>query len=342
MYKKNNLMRLLYLNLSLYFFLSSAVLLQAQNEKPLVVATASIFADMAEVIGGDLIQVESIVPIGGDPHIYEPTPKAAKLAADADLILRNGLTFEGWLNELIDNSGTDALIVRITEGIQPIESSTYENSSDPHAWMDAQNGLIYLENIKNALSQIDSSNADIYEFNHNVYRQQLIDVDTFIERSIRSIPLSQRVLITSHDAFRYYGNRYGIKVEALLGTSTDAEEQTSDIIRLSKVIKENNIPAVFIESTVNPKVLKQLAVDNKVVIGGQLFSDSIGDEESDAPTYLDMLKYNTTTIVNALTREIDDQPLEKGQGESSNNYLYYVVAAVALLGMVLIGTQLSK
>ena len=127
-----------------------------------------------------------------------------------------------------------------------------------------------------------------------------------------------------------------------MGTSTDAEEQTSDIIRLSKVIKENNIPAVFIESTVNPKVLKQLAVDNKVVIGGQLFSDSIGDEESDAPTYLDMLKYNTTTIVNALTREIDDQPLEKGQGESSNNYLYYVVAAVALLGMVLIGTQLSK
>ena len=203
LYKKNNLMRLLYLNLSLYFFLSSAVLLQAQNEKPLVVATASIFADMAEVIGGDLIQVESIVPIGGDPHIYEPTPKAAKLAADADLILRNGLTFEGWLNELIDNSGTDALIVRITEGIQPIESSTYENSSDPHAWMDAQNGLIYLENIKNALSQIDSSNADIYEFNHNVYRQQLIDVDTFIERSIRSIPLSQRVLINSHDAFRY-------------------------------------------------------------------------------------------------------------------------------------------
>ncbi|MEL7117806.1 MAG: zinc ABC transporter substrate-binding protein [Bacteroidota bacterium] len=335
-------MRLLCLNLFLCFFFSSVVQLQAQDEKPLVVATASIFADMAEVIGGDLIDVQSIVPIGGDPHIYEPTPKAAKLAADADLILRNGLTFEGWLNELIDNSGTEALIVKITEGIDPIESSTYENSSDPHAWMDAQNGLIYFENIKNALSQIDSSNADIYEFNYNVYRQQLIDVDTFIERSIRSIPLSQRILITSHDAFRYYGNRYGIKVEALLGTSTDAEEQTSDVIRLSKVIKENNIPAVFIESTVNPKVLKQLATDNKVVIGGQLFSDSIGDEESDAPTYLEMLKYNTTTIVNALTREMDDQQLKEAQRESSGNYLYYLVAVVALLGIVLIGAQLSK
>lgn len=305
--------------------------LRAQ-EKPLVVATASIFADMAENISGGLLDVRSIVPVGGDPHIYEPTPGDAQLVTGADLILKNGLTFEGWLNELIENSGTRASVHTITQGITPIESVKYKNSADPHAWMDASLGLIYIENIKNALVELDPDNADIFEYNYQIYRRQLESLDKKIAAAILSIPQQQRVLITSHDAFRYYGKRYGIQVEAILGTSTDAEAQTSDILRLNKIIQENNVPSVFIETTVNPKLLKQIASDNKVAVGGQLYSDSIGDEDSPAPTYLKMLEYNTNTIVAALSRPAEEKAGEKGAGAGSRQLVLY-----GLLGLLLAG-----
>lgn len=305
-------------------------LLNAQEEKKLVVSTASIFADMAEVIAGGKVDIQMIVPIGGDPHIYEPTPGDAQLVNRADLILRNGLTFEGWLNELIENSGTKAEIVTITEGIQPIESIQYKNSTDPHAWMDVANGLIYIENIKNALVALDPDNADIYEFNYGIYRQQLQDLDQEIQQEIRRIPEKRRILITSHDAFRYYGKRYGIDVQAILGTSTDADAQTSDIVRLNKIIQESGIPAVFIETTVNPKLLQQIATDNDIEIGGKLFSDSIGDKDSPAPTYLDMLKYNTSTIVHALSQEVE--VAQEAPETEKSNYGLFIVLGILLLG----------
>lgn len=315
----------------------------SQEKKPLVVATASIFADMASNISGGLVDVKTIVPIGGDPHIHEPTPADAKLVVAADLILKNGLTFEGWLNELIENSGTKAEIVTITKGIKPIESDRYQNSTDPHAWMDASLGLIYLENIKNALVQLDPDNAEVYTFNHGIYRQQLNDMDAAIKEEISKIPEQQRVLITSHDAFRYYGRRYGITVEAILGTSTDAEAQTSDIIRLNTIIKENKVPAVFVESTVNPKLLRQIASDNAVAIGGQLYSDSIGDADSPAPTYLKMLEYNTQTIVAALTAEPSsekDKVSESGNA-ATNIWLWGVLGALLIGGFVLVIRRLN-
>jgi len=251
---------------------------------------------MAKNIAGGMVNVECIVPIGGDPHLHEPTPRDAQMVNRADLIIKNGLTFEGWLNELIENSGTKAKTVRVTEGIQPIQSAEYENSADPHAWMDASLGLTYIKNIKDALSELDPDNADIYAFNYGVYKTQLEDLDQYIKTAIQKIPAQKRVLITSHDAFQYYGRAYGIRLEAILGTSTDAEAQTSDIIRLNKVIKASNVPALFVESTINPKLLKQLAKDNDIEIGGQLYADSIGDEESPAPTYIDMLKHTRLSI----------------------------------------------
>lgn len=301
------------------------------QKKPLVVATASIFADMAEVIGGNLIEVRSIVPIGGDPHLYEPTPADARLVASAQLVLKNGLTFEGWLNELIENSGTKATIATITEGVSPIESEKYKNSFDPHAWMSADNGLIYIQNIKKALSALDPANTEVFEFNYGLYKQQLEELDREIAAQIMQIPEAQRILITSHDAFRYYSRRYGIRVEAILGTSTDADAQTSDMLRLNKIIKENNVPAVFIESTVNPKLLRQIATDNHIKIGGKLFSDSIGDKNSEAPTYIDMLKYNTRTIVAALSQASSPgKESRKEQGKTSA--ILWLVLGIGLIG----------
>jgi len=325
------------------FFISLFILphfLLAQD-KPLVVSTASIFADMAEVIGGNLIEVQSIVPIGGDPHIYEPTPTNAQLVHKADLVLKNGLTFEGWLNELIENSGTKATVTTITTGIKPISSETYENSSDPHAWMDANNGLTYIENIKNALIQLAPQYEQEFTFNYGLYKQQIEDLDHEISTQIAGIPDSKRILITSHDAFRYYGKRYGIQVEAVLGTSTDAEVQTSDMVRLNKVIKGSKVPAVFIETTVNPKLLEQLAKDNDIQIGGLLYSDSIGDKDSPAPTYLDMLRYNTKTIVEALSREVVIGDAEE-ENQANNFILFGILAAILIGGFLLVFRRLNQ
>lgn len=268
-----------------------------------IVTSASMFEDMTENLMTDEFTVQSIVPIGGDPHKYKARPSDARNVEQADLILVNGLTFEGWINELIENSGTKAKVVTITEGIDVIGSLQYENSSDPHAWMSAANGLIYIENIKNALIELHPSSKKAIESNYEIYKARLLKLDQDIETEIQKIPVEQRVLITSHDAFQYFGDRYNVRLEAIMGISTEAQAQTSDIIRVTKVIQENKVPAVFIESTINPKMLKQIASDNDVVIGGELYADSLGDEESSGSTYIEMLWHNTTTIVDALSKK---------------------------------------
>jgi len=320
---------------------------KAQDKKIKVVATVSMVADMTKNIMGNDIELMTIVPIGGDPHLYEPTPKDARIVANADLVLKNGLTFEGWLNELIDNSGTKAKVVTVTKGVKAIESLDYEGSSDPHAWMDAANGLTYIENIKNALIELNPANKEVYEFNYGVYKNQLTDLDNYITKEINRIPEHRRVLITSHDAFQYYGQKYGVQLEAILGTSTDADAQTSDIIRLNKVIKEKKIPAIFAESTINPKMLKEIAKDNDIQIGGELFADSIGDEESGANTYIDMLKHNTDVIVKALTRETAatasaEGHHSEGDDSGSSSMTWGLVGLLMLGGFVFVVTKLSK
>lgn len=300
--------------------------LSAQENPPRVVATASMIADMAQTIAGDRLEVACIVPIGSDPHLHDPNPGDARLVSEADLILVNGLTFEGWLGKLIANSGTSAVIDTVTRGITPIGSQTYQNAVDPHAWMDASNGLVYIKNIAETLIALDPANEEVYRFNYRLYKQQLEDLDSYIFEKISSIPKEKRVLITSHDAFHYYGKRYGLQLESLLGTSTDADIQTEDIIRISKLIGDRQIPAVFVESTVNPKVLEQMASDQNIAIGGELYADSIGDEDSPAPSYEAMLKHNTDVIVAGLTGEWSGS-----QAVISKSLLWWILAPVVLL-----------
>lgn len=317
--------------ITLLFLTAFANLLSAQN-KPKVVATASMIADMAKNIAGDHLEIDCIVPIGGDPHLHESTPRDAMLVSGAQLVLMNGLTFEGWLSELIENSGTKAESVLVTEGIKVVESLTYENSADPHAWMDASNGLIYIKNIKDAFVRLDPANQADYEANYEIYKKKLEELDAFIMEQIKMIPEERRILITSHDAFQYYGRRYGIQLEAILGTSTDADVQTSDVMRINNVIRKNKVPAVFVESTINPKLLEQLASDNNIKVGGKLYADSIGDEDSPAPSYHDMLKYNTTTIVAALKSLVDSNPGMASEEVPSKNIGLFVVIGVLFLG----------
>ncbi len=272
------------------------------QDKPLVVSTASMIQDMAIHIGGNLFTYEMIVPIGGDPHIYEPTPSDAQLCSRANLILKNGLTFEGWITKLIDNSGTKAQTITVTEGVIPIASALHANATDPHAWMEAANGMIYAKNISEAMIQLLPESAEILRQNYQRYKTELETLDQYIMQRIKSIPENKRILITSHDSFHYYGKRYGLQLESILGTSTDADVQTADIRRLNEVIRTSQVPAVFVESTINPKMLEQIASDNHIAVGGKLFSDSLSDKDGPASTYIDMLRYNTNTIFEGLSR----------------------------------------
>lgn len=306
------------------------------NDKIHILATASMWADMAENIAGDMAEVDRIVPIGGDPHTYEPTPSDAKKVSKADLILINGLTFEGWINDLIDNSGTKAKSIKITKEVNPIASETYKDASDPHAWMNALNGRLYSKAIYDALVKFDPDNTAYYTERYKAYEQKIIDTDTYIKDAIDQIPARHRVLITSHDAFKYYGDAYGLTLEAIQGISTEAEAQLSDMKRVTDAINKYQIPAIFIESTINPKMLQQIAKDNDIAIGGELYADSLGEKDSEAGTYIGMLKYNTDVIVNALTQTKNTE-VKLNDSKSNNTILYIVLglALVAIMGFVL-------
>jgi len=210
--------------------------LSAQDKK-VVVSSASMMWDMVKNIAGDKVDNKLIVPIGGDPHIYDPTPGDAQKVAGADLIFVNGLTFEGWINELIENSGTKGKTITVTKGIDAISSSVYKNAFDPHAWMDVSLALTYIKNIKDGLVEVDPDNAEFYNSNYSNYKERLEDLDAYIIKNINKIPEAKRILITSHDAFSYYGRRYGLQVEGVIGISTESEAQTSDMIRIQKTIK---------------------------------------------------------------------------------------------------------
>jgi ABC-type Zn uptake system ZnuABC Zn-binding protein ZnuA len=307
-----------------------------KRSKPLVVSSASIFADIASAIGDTLIESVSIVPIGGDPHIYEPTPGDVQLLNKADLILQNGLTFEGWISDLIKNSGSEGSVVTITEGIVPIRSEMHQNAVDPHAWMDPVNGKVYAHNIQAALLKLLPEHHEQIRLRFEAYLEQLEQLDQYVRDQISRIDSSKRILITSHDAFQYYGRRYGLRLESVLGTSTDADVKTSDMVRLNEVIRSTNVPAVFIESTINPKLINQVASDNNIVIGGKLFSDSLGDPTSPAGTYLGMIRHNTDVIVQGLT----STTIQAEEKERSSRTML-IVACIAFL-VLLVGVVIWK
>lgn len=292
-----------------------------------VTATTTMIADIAQNIAGDKLEVSSIVPTGSDPHTFEPIPADVEKIRQVQLVLMNGLSLEGWMTEFVENSGTKAKVVITTEGIKTIKSATYD-TPDPHAWTDAANGIIYAENIKNAFVELDAANAATYEANFESYKAKLEALDAAVKTAIQSIPEKHRILITSHDAFQYYGQKYGLKMDAILGTSTDAEAQISDFVRVQKAIQETGVPAIFIESTINPQQLQQLAKDNGISIGGKLFADSLDKPEKKAGTYIGMIQANTETIVKGLTAPKQETVEEEGE----TNWLFTGVIAALLLG----------
>jgi ABC-type Zn uptake system ZnuABC Zn-binding protein ZnuA len=275
-----------------------------ERERPLVVATTTIIADVAKTIAGDRVEVYCIMPIGGDPHIYQPVPGDARVIARSDLVLVNGLQLEGWLTELARHAGGTRTMITVTDGITPLRDEQRHGDPDPHAWFDVRNMHFYVDNIVRGLIEIDPEGEAEYTARAALYKQQLDELDAWVREQIGKLPPERRILITSHDAFRYFGEAYGVRVMALQGISTEAQPQTKDVIELVQVVREHSVPAVFIETSVNPKMLEQIARDAGTRIGGELFSDSLGGPDHEGGTYPGMVRYNVRTFVREMSEEI--------------------------------------
>ena len=269
--------------------------------RPLVVTTISILADLTREVAGDHVVVESLVEIGGDPHTYEPVPSDAGKISDADLILRNGLGLEHWLDTLIDASSVPRPVTTVTDGIQPLTIAGAGSDPDPHLWMDPVAVRRYVDTISSALSDLDPAHAEDFRRNARRYRQRLDRLDEFVAVQLSTIPAEQRRLVTTHDAFRYFGQRYGLEVAGTIwSVSTEREPSATEVATLVDTVRSQGVPAVFVETTINPDLMQQVARDAGVAVGPPLHGDSLGEPGSGPDTYLGMMRANTAALVTGL------------------------------------------
>lgn len=272
--------------------------------KPQAVATIGMVADIVRNVAGDRLAVSSLVGEGIDPHLYKPTSTDVKSLQSADIIFYNGLHLEGKMGDiLVKVARTGKPVHAVTESIQELEDYIIEE--DPHVWMDVQGWIKAVDVVSTALSEWDPEGATVYAGNADKYRSELEKLDAYAKETLASIPESQRVLVTAHDAFSYLGRAYGIEVRGIQGISTESEAGVRDIEELVSFLSENSIPAIFVESSVSDKNVKAIAEGAKakghtVVIGGELYSDAMGVAGTYEGTYIGMIDHNVTTIARAL------------------------------------------
>lgn len=273
------------------------------NNKPQVVSTSTIIADLTQEIGGEEINHVSILQPGADPHVYEPVPQDTIALENADLILYNGYNLEPNIIKLIDSTAVKADKLAVGEKVKPLDFE-YEGQKkpDPHVWGDAQNGIIMAKAIRDKLIEIDPQNKDKFTENANQLIKELEELDLWIKSQIATIPVNQRKLITSHDAFQYYAKAYGLEIPGtLIGISTEEQPSAQTIKNLVEIIKNTGVKAIFAETTINPTLIETIAKETGVKVApAKLYSDSIGAKGSDGDSYVKMLKFNTQTIVDAL------------------------------------------
>jgi zinc/manganese transport system substrate-binding protein len=282
----------------------------AQEKLP-VVASFSILGDFVKNVGGDRVSVALLVGPEGDAHVYQPSPADAKKLAGAKVVFVNGFKFEGWIDRLIKASGTKANVVVATKGITPREmeddneskkGQTHEHAGiDPHAWQSIANARIYVANIRDALMAADPDGKEIYERNAADYLAKLAAVETEVKEGIAKIPAERRRIITSHDAFGYFGAAYGFEFIAPQGVSTETEASARDVAKIIRQIKAQKIPAVFLENISDPRLMQRIAAETGAKLGGKIYSDALSAESGPASTYIDMMRHNIRQLSAALT-----------------------------------------
>lgn len=276
----------------------------ADDGRPAVVTTTTMLDDLARTLGGDRVRVVGLMKPGQDPHVYDVLPRDAQAIAVADLVVANGLNLEATLHDVIENNAKGQVIyVAEQDGIEVLGSTTYADAPDPHCWMDISLFQRYAEAVRDGLIAIDPDHADEYQQRTADYLAELAELDLWVRERFAEVPEAQRVIVTSHDAFNYFGRAYGIEVHGVIGISTEQAPRPQDIANLQQLVKTRQVKALFIESSVTPTlnaVVQKVAEQTGSTVGGTLYSDSLGRPGSGADTYVGMIKHNVNTVVEAL------------------------------------------
>jgi manganese/iron transport system substrate-binding protein len=274
----------------------------AAQERVKAVTSFTILADMAANVAGEVADVVSITKPGAEIHNYQPTPGDLVAAQDADLVLWNGLNLEQWFAQFLDNL-PDVPNAVLTDGIEPIGigEGPYEGKPNPHAWMSPSDALIYVDNIRAAFSEVDPDNAAIYAANAAVYAAEINAIIAPIQEALADIPQDQRWLVTSEGAFSYLARDFGLKELYLWPINADQQGTPRQVRNVIDAVREHSIPVIFSESTISPKPAEQVARETGIKYGGVLYVDSLSEPDGDVPTYLDLLRVTTSTIVAGLT-----------------------------------------
>ena len=268
-------------------------------DKLKVVTTFTILGDMVRNVGREHIALTTLVGPDGDAHVYEPTPADARTLAQADVVVVNGLGFEGWIDRLVRVSGYKGPVVVASEGVAAL--TVEENRPDPHVWQDLANGRLDVANIARALAAADPAHADDYRRRAEAYDRELAALDRDIRGRLGAFPADRRKVITSHDAFQYFGRAYGIDFRAPVGLSTESEPSAGEVAALIRQMRDEGIHALFVENVTDPRLVEQLAREAGAVVGGRLYSDSLSGPTGPAPTYLDMFRHNVAEIAKAVS-----------------------------------------
>lgn len=265
-----------------------------------VVATTTMVADLVRQIGGPRVHVKGLLAPGGDPHVYRPVPADAEAIAQARLVCLNGLHLEPWLPDLARQAGGSRRLLAVAERVPHRPSQVDPRVPDPHVWFDVRRWRQTTRPVVEALGALDPEGRDTFEANARLYEAQLDALDGWIRRRLAAVPKAHRRLVTSHDAFAYFGEAYGFEVVPLQGVSTEAEASTRDLARVVGVVRKAAIPMVFVESSVNPKLVEQVARETGTRVGGPLYSDSTGVLEGSAGSYVGMVRDNVNHLVEGL------------------------------------------
>jgi len=266
-----------------------------------VVASFSILGDLVSQVGGPDVTVTTLVGPGGDSHVYQPVPSDAKSLAAAQLVFVNGLGFEGWMERLAQASGTKAPVITVSTAVKAAQmEEDGKTVTDPHAWQNITNGRLYVRAIADALTKADPAHADGYQQRAAALDKELSELDGWVRAEINKVPPGKRKIITTHDAFGYFGRAYGVNFLAPIGIDTEAEPTPSGVAKLAKQAKAEHIKALFIENLSDPRLIQTLAQEAGAKVGGELFSDSLSPPNGPAASYQAMFRHNVPAMTGAM------------------------------------------
>jgi zinc/manganese transport system substrate-binding protein len=278
-----------------------------------VVATMSILADMVTRVGGPRVEVHTLVGPDGDTHVFQPSPSDARAMAGADLVVMNGLDLEGWMERLVAASGYKGRVVVAAAKVKPREfveeadaghdhDHDHDHAADPHAWQDLANGRLYVAEIARGLAAASPADAELFKANARAYDAELAELDAWVRATLGAVPAAKRRVITSHDAFGYFGAAYGVEFLAPAGLATDAEPSAGALGGLIRQMRGEGIKALFVENVTDPRLVEMLARETGAVLGGALYSDALSKPGGAAETYVAMFRHNATTLAEGMRR----------------------------------------